>query len=142
MKSALAGALPAVNACLNACAAMLLLAGRLAIRGGRVRTHRRLMTAAFVVSAAFLVSYVTRFALTGAHRYPEGAPLRGLYLAILITHTALAAITPPLAVITLRLAVRGRFDRHRRLARWTWPIWMYVSATGVVVYWMLYHLAA
>ena len=142
MTSALAGILPAVNASLNAIAAVLLLLGRVAIRRRRVDLHRRLMLAAFVVSAVFLISYVTRFSLTGTHRYPDGAPLRGLYLTILASHTVLAAATPVLAVLTLRLALRGRFDRHRRLARWTWPIWMYVSATGVVVYWMLYHLAA
>ena len=138
----LAAVLPAVNACLNAVAAVLLGAGRLAIHRGRVDAHRRFMVAAFSVSVVFLISYVTRFALTGTHRYPEDAPLRGLYLAILVSHTTLAAITPVLAVVTLRLALLGRFERHRRLARWTWPIWMYVSATGVAVYFMLYHLAA
>jgi putative membrane protein len=142
MRSTLAGILPAVNASLNALAALLLLAGRWAVHRGRVDLHRRLMTGAFCVSAVFLISYVTRFALTGTHRYPEGAPLRGLYLGMLASHTVLAAATPVLAVITLVLALRGRFDRHRRLARFTWPIWMYVSATGVTVYWMLYHLAA
>ena len=138
----LGGTLPAVNACLNAVAALLLGAGRLAVHRGRVDVHRQLMVAAFSVSVVFLISYVTRFVLTGVHRYPEGAPLRALYLAILLTHTTLAAITPPLAVITLWLALRGRFERHRRLARWTWPICMYVSITGVAVYFMLYHLAA
>jgi len=137
----LAGVLPAVNASLNGIAGVLLVAGRLAIRRGREKTHRRLMSAAFGVSVVFLISYVTRFALTGTHRYPEGAPLRGLYLAILISHTVLAALTPPLAVATLWLALRGRIERHRRLARVTWPIWVYVSVTGVAVYGMLYHLA-
>jgi putative membrane protein len=139
--AALAGVLPAVNATLNGLCAILLVAGRVAIARGRKRTHGRLMKSAFCVSVVFLASYVTRFALTGAHRYPAGAPLRALYLAILGSHTVLAVLTPPLAVITLALALRGRYDVHRRWARFTWPVWMYVSATGVVVYFMLYHLA-
>ncbi|MBI2083700.1 MAG: DUF420 domain-containing protein [Deltaproteobacteria bacterium] len=132
--------LAALNAILNGSAALLLLSGLIAIKMKKVRIHRALMASAFSVSIVFLISYLTRFYLTGVHRF-EGDPLvRKLYLGILISHTSLAAITPFLAIRTLYLAWKKRFDAHRKIARITWPIWMYVSVTGVVVYWMLYRL--
>lgn len=136
----LADALPTVNAVLNATTAALLACGLVAIRRGAWRVHRGFMLAACATSVLFLAGYVTRVALTGTHRFPGGGGLRALYLAVLLSHTVLAAVVPPLALRTLFLAVRARFPAHRRLARATLPIWMYVSATGVVVYLMLYHL--
>jgi putative membrane protein len=134
--------LPALNATLNATSACLLTAGFVAIRRRRVAVHRGCMIAAFVTSVAFLVSYVVYHLHAGTTRFPGHGWARGLYFAILGTHTVLAAIVPVLAVITLALALRGRFDRHRRLARWTLPVWLYVSVTGVVIYVMLYRLYA
>lgn len=131
--------LPTVNACLNSLSALLLLCGWVAIRRRATGVHRRLMIAAFIVSALFLVSYLVRFALTGTHRYPGHGVLKAVYLALLFSHMALAAAVPVLAIGSLWLGLKGRFDRHRRWVKWTWPIWMYVSVTGVVVYWMLYH---
>jgi putative membrane protein len=133
--------LPAVNAALNATAAVLLVAGWRAIRGGRRELHRGLMIAACATSALFLVSYLTRVALTGTHRFPGDGALRTVYLAVLASHTVLAALVVPLALRTLWLPLRGRFADHRRIARITLPVWIYVSVTGVAVYVMLYHLA-
>jgi putative membrane protein len=99
------------------------------------------MIAACAVSALFLISYLTYHYQVGSVRFPGSGWLRGLYLTILASHTLLAAFVPPLAIVTLWRAVAQRFDQHRRLARWTLPIWLYVSVTGVIVYWMLYHLA-
>jgi protein SCO1/2/putative membrane protein len=132
--------LPAVNAALNATAAVLLVWGFALIRSGRKRTHRRVMLAAFTVSALFLVCYVIYHASVGAVRFAGTGAIRALYLSILFTHTLLAAAVPPLAIVTLSRGLRGRFDRHRAIARWTLPIWLYVSVTGVVVYWMLYRM--
>jgi putative membrane protein len=139
---ALADLLPTVNAALNATAFVLLLLGWRAIRrGDRVR-HERLMRAAVAASALFLVGYLTRVALTGTHRFPgDDALLRALYLVILASHTVLAAAAAPLVLRTLFLGLKARFPEHRRIARWTFPVWAYVSVTGVVVYVMLYHLA-
>lgn len=137
----LAELLPPVNAALNATSATLLLAGFVAIRRGRRALHRGLMLAACGSSILFLASYLTRMALTGTHRFPGDGALRLAYLAILLTHTALAALAAPLVLRTLFLAFRARFPDHRRIARATLPVWMYVSVTGVVVYVMLYHLA-
>jgi putative membrane protein len=133
--------LPAVNAALNATAAVLLVAGWRAIRGGRRELHRGLMIAACATSALFLVSYLTRVALTGTHRFPGDGALRTVYLAVLASHTVLAALVVPLALRTLWLPLRSRFADHRRIARITLPVWIYVSVTGVAVYVMLYHLA-
>jgi putative membrane protein len=133
--------LPTVNASLNALSAILALAGWRAIRAGRRERHRALMLSALACSALFLVGYLTRLALTGTHRFPGGGALRAVYLSVLGSHTVLAAAALPLVLITLSLALRERFASHRRLARWTFPIWAYVSVTGVVVYLMLYHLA-
>jgi len=133
-------ALPSINASLNAAATVLLLCGFAAIRARRIAWHRAAMISAFVCSCLFLVSYLAYHAAVGHVRYPGTGALRTVYLAILATHTVLAARVPPLAIVTLSRALRRRFDRHRRIARWTLPIWLYVSVTGVVVYWMLYRL--
>ena len=137
----LSAVLPAVNAALNATAAALLFLGWRAIRAGDRDRHERRMLAAFGVSALFLVSYLTRVALTGTHRFPGGGALRTVYLVVLVSHTVLAALVAPMALRTIWLPLRSRFPEHRRIARWTLPIWMYVSVTGVAVYVMLYHLA-
>ena len=133
--------LPPVNAALNAGSALFLLAGWRAIRRGDRERHRRWMLSAFACSALFLVSYLTRVALTGTHRFPGGGALRVAYLALLGTHTILAVACLPLAITTLVLGLRARFDVHPKVARFTLPVWLYVSVTGVLVYVMLYHLA-
>jgi putative membrane protein len=130
--------LPAVNATLNATAAVLLISGFTLIRSGRRQAHRRVMLAAFTVSVLFLISYLVYHWHVGSVHYPHAGAIRGVYLTILFTHTVLAATVPVLAIMTLRRALKGKFDRHRRLAHWTLPIWLYVSVTGVVVYLMLY----
>ena len=130
--------LPTVNALLNLTAAILLVWGYTLIRRKRVQTHRRVMLAAFAVSTTFLICYLIYHFQVGSVRYRKTGALRAIYLSILTTHTVLAAAVPPLAVITLSRALGARFDKHRRIARWTLPIWLYVSVTGVVVYLMLY----
>ncbi len=132
--------LPTLNAFLNATSAVLLLVGWTLIRRGNRGAHRRVMTAAFVCSALFLVSYLAYHAQVGSVRFPGTGGVRRLYLGILLTHTVLAAAVAPMAVTAFVLASKGRFATHRRLARWTLPIWLYVSVTGVVVYVMLYRL--
>jgi uncharacterized membrane protein YozB (DUF420 family) len=133
--------LPAVNATLNFTSAVLLFSGWTAIKRKRVAAHRFSMQAAFVTSSIFLVCYLTRFYLTGAHRFPGSGALRIVYFTILFTHMILAVATVPLVLRTLFLARRARWAEHRKIARITFPVWMYVSVTGVVVYVMLYHLA-
>lgn len=137
----LADLLPPLNATLNATSATLAVLGFAAIRRGDVRRHRALMLAALLTSAAFLVSYLARVALTGTHRFPGDGALRTAYLLVLGTHTVLAALAAPLVLRTAFLALRERFPAHRRIARATLPVWLYVSVTGVLVYVMLYHLA-
>jgi putative membrane protein len=132
--------LPAVNATLNAIAGTLLVCGYLMIKRGRIETHRRLMLSAFATSALFLVSYVIYHANAGSRPFPGQGAIRIVYFAILISHVILAAAVLPLAVITVTHGLRARFDRHLRIARWTFPIWLYVSVTGVIVYLMLYQL--
>ena len=132
--------LPTVNAVLNATACVLLVRGRWLIRWKRIEEHRKTMIAAFVTSCLFLVCYLIYHARVGSVRFPHTGPIRTLYLTILGTHTVLAATVPVLAIVTLRRGLTQRYEMHRRIARWTWPIWMYVSVTGVVVYLMLYHL--
>lgn len=134
-------ALPTVNASLNALSATLLLAGWRAIRGGRRERHHAIMLSALAASALFLAGYLTRVALTGTHRFPGGGALRTAYLLVLGSHTLLAVATLPLVLRTLYLALRGRYEAHRRIARWTFPVWLYVSVTGVAVYLMLYWIA-
>jgi uncharacterized membrane protein YozB (DUF420 family) len=133
--------LPAVNATLNFTSAVLLFTGWRAVRTKRIALHRFTMQAAFVTSAIFLVCYLTRFYLTGAHRFPGSGALRIAYLSILFSHMILAVATVPLVLRTLYLARRSRWTEHRKIAKITFPVWMYVSVTGVVVYVMLYHLA-
>jgi uncharacterized membrane protein YozB (DUF420 family) len=132
--------LPSVNAFLNATAAVLLVWGYTLIRRKRIEQHRQVMTAAFVTSCLFLVCYLVYHAQVGSKHFPGTGAIRTVYLTILATHTVLAAAVPVLAIITLRRGLAGKYDRHRRIARWTLPIWLYVSVTGVVVYLMLYHL--
>jgi putative membrane protein len=133
--------LPTLNAVLNATSGTLLVLGFRAIRAGDMRRHRALMLGAVGCSVLFLVGYLTRMALTGTHRFPGDGALRALYLAVLGSHTVLAALAGPLVLRTLWLAWKGRYPSHRRIARLTLPVWLYVSVTGVVVYVMLYHLA-
>ena len=133
--------LPTLNAFLNAASAALLVTGWLLIRSGRREAHQRAMTAAFVASVLFLVSYLTYHAFVGSVRFPGTGTARTVYLAILLSHTLLAAAAGPLALTVFVLARRGRFETHRRFARWTFPLWLYVSVTGVVVYLMLYRSA-
>jgi len=138
----LALVLPTLNAVLNGASGAFLAAGLWAIKRGRRALHRRLMLGAFASSTLFLASYLVRFALTGVHRYPAEGLSKVVYLAILTSHTLLAAAVVPLALRTLCLSLfRRRFEAHRRIARWTLPVWLYVSVTGVVIYLMLYHLA-
>ena len=134
-------ALAPINALLNSTSTLLLLAGYVAVRRKKIPAHRASMVGAFVASCVFLVGYLTRFALTGSHRFPDLGWVRVAYLAILTSHMILALVTVPLVLRTLFLASRKRFDEHRKIARFTYPIWLYVSFTGVVVYVMLYHLA-
>jgi putative membrane protein len=134
--------LPAVNAVLNLTSFLLLLAGYRAIRRYEIERHRRWMLAAAAVSLVFLVSYLIYHAQVGSVRFTGQGPVRTLYFAILLSHTALAVVNLPLVLRTLYLGLTRRDDRHRRIARWTFPIWAYVSVTGVLVYVMLYHLYA
>jgi len=132
--------LPAVNAFLNGAAAVLLVIGYVLIRRRRPNTHKKVMLAAFVTSCLFLTCYLIYHAHVGSVPFGHAGVLRGVYLSILASHTVLAAAVPPLAIITLSRGLSSRFDRHRTIARWTLPIWLYVSVTGVVVYLMLYKL--
>lgn len=129
---------PAFNASLNATSAVLLLLGFANIRRGRPRAHAGCMLAAFGVSTVFLASYLAYHAQVGSVRFPGTGWVRPVYLAILLSHTVLAVVIVPLVARTLVLALQKRFDAHRALARWTLPLWFYVSVSGVVVYWMLY----
>ena len=132
--------LPAINATLNAISAVFLAIGYRHIRNGRIDSHRRAMIAAFATSTVFLVCYLIYHANVGAVRFSGQGAVRQLYFAVLISHAVLAATVPPLAIITLVRGLRERFDTHRRIARWTLPIWFYVSVTGVIVYLMLYQM--
>ncbi len=130
--------LPAVNATLNAVSGILLLVGYLLIRARRVEQHRRCMIAAFVASTLFLICYVVYHAQVGSVPFTRQGFVRPLYFTILVTHVTLAAAVPPLAIVTLSRGLKGRFATHRAIARWTLPIWLYVSVTGVLVYVLLY----
>jgi putative membrane protein len=136
--------LPALNAILNATAAALLIRGYILIRAHRWTDHKRVMLMAFGVSVAFLISYLTYHYQVGSVSFQKTGAIRTVYFAVLISHTVLAAIVPFLAIISLRRAFQGEptksFHRHRAIARWTLPLWLYVSVTGVVVYLMLYWL--
>lgn len=137
----LADVLPALNASLNATSAVLVVAAWRAIRAHRVERHRRLMLAAVATSGLFLVLYLVRWSLTGTHRFEGPDLLRAVYLVILVTHMFLAMAVVPLVLTAVYLGLRRRDAAHRRVVRWTLPIWLYVSVTGVVVYVMLYHLS-
>ncbi len=138
--------LPAVNALLNGLSAIFLGAGYYQIRHGKRLAHRNCMVGAFVTSVLFLACYVTYHAYRALHLhqgptvFKDPAWFRPIYLAILISHTLLAMVIVPLALATLYLALKARYDTHRRIARWTWPLWMYVSVTGVLIYLLLYQV--
>ncbi len=133
-------ALPILNAGLNAACALLLVTGYLCIRRRRVLAHKLCMGSAFAVSTLFLISYLTYHYHVGSVRFTGQGWIRPVYFTILISHTSLAVLILPLALVTLSRALAGRFDKHVRIARWTLPLWLYVSVTGVIVYLMLYHL--
>jgi putative membrane protein len=132
--------LPTVNACLNATSALLLILGRKYIKSGDKATHKKFMIAAFSVSILFLISYLTYHSFHGSTKFAGEGIARTIYFTILISHTILAAAVPPLAIITLIRGLKNRIDKHRVVARWTYPIWLYVSVTGVIVYLMLYQI--
>ena len=132
--------LPTVNATLNTISTVLLTIGFLMIRRRKIVAHRNCMIAAFVVSGLFLTSYLIYHYHAGSTPFEGSGWIRFVYFAVLIPHIILAASILPLAMITLYFALRKRFTKHRRIARWTLPIWLYVSVTGIIVYWMLYHL--
>ena len=130
--------LPAVNASLNAMSGVLLVIGYALMRARRIEQHRRCMIAAFAASSLFLICYVVYHAQVGSVRFTRQGFVRPLYFGILITHVTLAVVMLPLAIVTLSRGLKGRYPQHRRIARWTFPIWMYVSVTGVLVYVLLY----
>jgi putative membrane protein len=132
--------LPALNATLNATAAVLLTTGYVLIRRGRVAQHRAVMIAACCTSVLFLISYVTYHAQIGSKHFEGQGSIRIVYFTILLTHTVLATVIVPMVLMTLSRGLKGKYDRHRAIARWTLPLWMYVSVTGVIVYLMLYRL--
>ncbi len=133
--------LPAVNACFNALSAVLLTAGYVFIRRKNQVAHRKCMLGALASSALFLCGYLTyHFVVRTVTRFQDPAWFRPIYLVILLTHTVLAVVIVPMILMTLVRAWRQRFDAHRRIARWTWPLWLYVSMTGVVIYLLLYHI--
>ena len=133
---------PVINATLNGTSAMLLLVGHSFIKRGRMAAHRAVMISAVVTSSLFLTSYLYYHYHVGSVRFPGKGLWRQVYYTILISHTLLAITIVPLVIITLIRALRERFDRHAAIARWTYPLWLYVSVTGVVIYFMLYHLFA
>ena len=132
---------PALNAALNGTCAVLLVLGRIAIARREIDRHRKLMVAAFATSTVFLISDLIRFATTGSHKYPGDGLDKVFYLVVLFSHMVLAVVLVPLVLRALMFALRGQYDRHLRVVKWGWPIWMYVSVTGVIVYVMLYHYA-
>ena len=132
--------LPALNATLNLTSGILLVIGYLLIRRGRVRQHRAMMLSAFTTSTLFLISYVIYHANVGSRPFPGTGIARPIYFTILITHIILAIAIVPMVLITLSRGLKARFDRHVAIARWTLPLWLYVSVTGVVVYLMLYRM--
>jgi putative membrane protein len=132
--------LPALNATLNALAALCLLLGYVYIRRGRQTAHRNAMVGALALSALFLTSYLVYHYHAGSRPFTGQGPLRIVYFTVLITHVVLAIVIVPMVLVTVSRALAARFDRHRQIARWTWPLWMYVSVTGVIVYVMLYQM--
>lgn len=136
----LASILPPLNAALNALSAALVVGGYLCIRRGKATAHKRCMLSALGVSSLFLLGYLTLRAVAGMTRFTGAGWIRPVYFTILTSHTVLAAAIVPLVLVTVVRALRGDFDRHVRVARWTLPVWLYVSVTGVLIYWVLYHL--
>jgi len=132
--------LPTLNAFLNATSGVLIVAGFVLIRRKRIAAHRACMIAAVTTSVLFLISYLTYHYYHGVTRFAGTGIARPIYFFILTTHTILAAVIVPFVAVTLSRALKGKFARHRKVARWTYPMWLYVSVTGVVVYLMLYHL--
>ena len=132
--------LPAVNASLNCLSAILLTAGYYFIRGKNQAAHRNCMVAAVCTSTLFLISYLVYHSQAGRTVFREPEWFRPIYLTILLTHTVLAVVIVPMVLVTLSRAVRGRFELHRKAARWAWPLWMYVSTTGVLIYLLLYQI--
>lgn len=132
--------LPTINACLNTTCAVLLVSGYVMIRSNRVAAHRTCMLSALACSVLFLVGYLTYHFQVGTTRYDGEGILRPIYFTILTTHTILAVVIVPMVIVTVVRALRERFDKHKAIARWTLPIWLYVSVTGVVVYLMLYQM--
>lgn len=132
--------LPTLNAILNSISAVLIVIGYFLIRARRIEAHRKIMLAAFTTSTLFLISYLVYHAQVGSVHFQGTGAIRSVYFTILITHTILAAVVAPMVVVTLFRGLKGRFEKHRKLARITLPVWLYVSVTGVVVYAMLYHL--
>lgn len=137
----LAEILPHSNAVLNATSTVALCAGFVCIKSKRINAHRACMITAVIASAVFLAGYLTRFALTGTHKFPDVGVIKTIYLVILFSHMVLAIAVVPIVFRLLFLARKARFAEHKKLARWGFPVWLYVSVTGVVVYAMLYHLA-
>jgi uncharacterized membrane protein YozB (DUF420 family) len=131
---------PALNASLNAASAVLITTGRVFISQKKIRQHRACMISAVITSSLFLISYLYYHAHVGSVRFPGQGWVRPLYFTILISHTLLAVAVVPLVLLSLNYGLRQRFDRHRRISRWTFPVWLYVSVTGVVVYVMLYKI--
>jgi len=133
--------LPAVNACLNGLSAVFLTTGYVFIRRGNKIAHRNCMVSAFITSTIFLICYLTyHFTVRTVTRFEKPEWFRPVYLTILLTHTVLAVVIVPLLPMTLGRAVKQRFDLHKKIARWTWPLWMYVSVTGVVIYLLIYRI--
>jgi len=132
--------LPALNATLNATSAVLLITAWILIKRGRWIAHRNVMLTAVCTSVLFLISYLTYHAQVGSVRFAKQGPIRLVYFSILLTHTILAAVIVPMVIITVARGLAAKYDRHRRIARWTLPVWLYVSVTGVIVYVMLYRL--
>ena len=132
--------LPALNATLNATSAVLLTIGWTLIRRGRADLHKKVMIAAFCTSVVFLISYLVYHAQVGSVRFTKEGPIRIVYFTILLTHTVLAAVIVPMVLMSLSRGLKRQDVRHRAIARWTMPLWLYVSVTGVIVYLMLYRL--
>ncbi|TAJ81503.1 DUF420 domain-containing protein [bacterium] len=132
--------LPGLNAALNSASAVLLTAGYLFIRNKKITAHKLCMLSAFTTSTLFLISYLAYHYQVGSVPFKGQGWIRVVYFTVLISHTILAVVIVPLVLVTLTRALKGRFEKHRRIARWTLPLWLYVSITGVLVYWMLYRL--
>ncbi len=132
--------LPVLNACLNSTSAIFLTIGYVFIRQKRQTAHRNCMIVALTASALFLISYITYHYSAGRTVFKDPAWFRPIYLLLLLTHTVLAVAIVPMVIVTVSRALKGRYELHKRIARWTWPLWMYVSVTGVIIYFLLYRI--